>query len=254
MISSPLLAHARPIQRNTDLLVVGESPQQIAEWLADHLMLLGESILQKKDWWSIALPGGSTPQHLFRELALRKERALWKRSHLFWTDERAVAPTEPLSNYRMAMDNGLEELLLPSEQIHRIYGELPPAIAAVEYERELTTLCGAEGSLNAIVLGMGSDGHIASLFPNSSALKENSRLAIASYVPSQAMWRITLSFTALLKAPHLFILVTGHEKAETLGRLFGDGERYHYPVERLAGPNQQLIWCLDRTAAEMIAV
>jgi 6-phosphogluconolactonase len=210
----------------------------------------------------IAISGGSTPRATFQLLADQNQpwrsRMPWDKLDLFWVDERCVPPDHPDSNYRMTREALLDHVPLRPEQIHRIEGELEPEVAAARYEsllRDSFRLEGAESPrFDLIALGMGPDGHTASLFPCTAALHEMSRLVTANFVPQQKdSWRITLTWPVINQARSAFFLIGGADKAKLVQEVF-TGAR---DPERLPS---QLIWpstgiltlILDRAAAALL--
>ena len=209
----------------------------------------------------IAISGGSTPKAAFQLLANPAEpfRAAmpWDRIELYWVDERTVPPTDADSNYCMTREALLDHVPLKPEQIHRIEGELEPEVAAARYESELRNSFRLEGAesptFDLIALGMGDDGHTASLFPHTDAIHEMGRLVTANHVPQKNTWRITLTWPVINHARSVFFLIGGADKAERLKEVFM-GPR---DVEALPS---QLIWpaggiltlFLDKTAAALL--
>jgi 6-phosphogluconolactonase len=209
----------------------------------------------------IAISGGSTPNAAFQQLADFNQpwrwRMPWDKIDLFWVDERSVAPGSPESNYRMTREYLLDSVPLRPEQVHRIEGELDPEVAADRYESELRSLFRLESDesprFDLVALGVGEDGHTASLFPHTQALHEMSRLVVANHVPQKDIWRITLTWPVINHARSVFFLVSGQEKAAILREVLTGA---HDP-ERLPS---QLIWpssgiltlILDQAAAALL--
>jgi len=191
----------------------------------------------------IAISGGSTPLAAFQLLADRGEpwrsRMPWDKLDLYWVDERAVPPDSPDSNYRMTREALLDHVPLKPEQIHRIEGELEPQVAASRYESELRGSFHLEDSesprFDLIALGMGDDGHTASIFPHTQAIHELSHLVTANHVPQKDTWRTTLTWPVINRASSVFFLIAGAEKAAILNEVLTGP----YDPERLPS---QLIW------------
>jgi 6-phosphogluconolactonase len=198
----------------------------------------------------VALSGGSTPKRLFAELVSVGRDALpWDRVHLWWGDERCVPPDHPDSNYGMTRAALIEPLRLDPSRVHRIEAERDPEPAARDYERALVAALGSPPVFDLVWLGMGPDGHTASLFPNSPALDETKRFVVANAVDSpltkgKAM-RITLTFPALAAARRTRFLVAGADKADKLALAIG-GDR-SLPAARVTGAS--VTWLVDRAAA-----
>lgn len=214
----------------------------------------------------VTLSGGSTPRGLHTLLADPAEpfrtRVPWARLHVFWGDERPVPPDHPDSNYRMAHDTLLRHVAVPPAQVHRIAGEDPdPARAAERYARELREVFAAPGRLEAgwprfdlVILGMGADGHTASLFPGTDAVHEATRLVVALWVAKLGSHRITLTPPVLNAADAVVFLVTGGDKAETLAAVLeGPWQPDVYPSQVIRPRAGAPIWLVDRAAAARLA-
>lgn len=202
---------------------------------------------------SLALSGGRTPQDLFRLLAeADSAQTNWEQTHFFWADERVVPPEHKQSNFRLAWEAWLSRLALPPGNIHRIRGELPAAAAAESYEGELRFFFRGKSlpEFDLILLGLGEDGHTASLFPGSSALEEKQRLALPVYHAGTANWRVTLTLPVLNNASRAIFLVAGVAKAPMVKAILGEGEgRPQYPAGLVKLRQGQLLWLLDEAAA-----
>ena len=199
----------------------------------------------------IALSGGSTPKR-FHELLADSEGIDWSRVHVYWGDERMVPPDDAESNFRMAKETLLDQVGIPSVQIHRMRGELDPGEAANEYERTLRESFGIEPPdvprFDLNILGVGPDGHTASLFPGTAALEEHERWVVANRVPQQQSWRLTLTYPVLNAARLTLVLVSGEGKAEAISRIFDPNET-NKPPAAFVQPEGQIIWLLDEAAA-----
>jgi 6-phosphogluconolactonase len=195
----------------------------------------------------VALAGGSTPKATYallagEDLAARVE---WSLVHVFWGDERCVPPDHPDSNYRLAREALLDKVLVPARNVHRIQGELPPEQAAAAYAVELDAVLGASGRFDLILLGMGRDGHTASLFPGSAALTEHQRLVVAVYVEPLHSWRVTLTLPVINAAREVVFLVSGAAKASALERVRA-GEPV--PAGLVRPAPGRLTWLVDQDA------
>lgn len=189
---------------------------------------------------SLVLAGGSTPEATYALLAQEYRTALdWGRVHFFFGDERCVGPDHPKSNYGMARRSLLEPLAVPAQHVHRMLGELGGDAAAERYERLLE----AAAEFSVVLLGMGPEGHTASLFPNSPALRSD-RLAVGTIVPTPPPKRITLTPRALGRAERVFFLVTGAEKAAALeAALAAAGADAAVPTSFVRGRLETLAFC-----------
>ncbi|HEY5648701.1 MAG TPA: 6-phosphogluconolactonase [Nitrospiria bacterium] len=235
--------------------VIAPDPEALYErsaaYVADYL-----SGLRENERISIALAGGSTPAGLHEKLAAEPHRSNipWERIHLFWGDERFVPPDDPGSNYRMARESLIEVVPIPPENIHRIPGEAAsPEAAAQQYEEALKNFFGPSSEWPAfelIILGIGTDGHTASLFPGSPALEEKTRWVVAARAPVEPRHRITLTLPAINHASRIFFLASGTSKAPVLkDRLGGNSVPEKYPYQRVRPAGSNPVLFLDRKAA-----
>ena len=230
-----------------------------AQTLVEHI----RETLRGQNTYSIVLSGGSTPRRLYTLLADDpgwRGQISWDRIHFFWGDERPVPPDHPDSNYRMAHDAMLSKVDVPPAHIHRMRAEFPDAAKAAEdYTREICRFFdikdGEVPSFSCILLGMGADGHTASLFPGSPALNESKHLVIANWVDQFQSSRLTLTYPVLNNADLILLLVSGPEKADMLKEvLAGDRAPNRYPVQRIQPKHGMLKWLVDQSAAIQLDV
>lgn len=209
----------------------------------------------------IAISGGSTPKSTFQLLADPtlpwRARMPWEHLDLYWVDERAVPPDDAESNYRMTREALLDSVPLHSCQIHRIEGELPPEEAAARYESDLRSSFRLEGAqsprFDLVALGMGPDGHTASLFPHTAGLHETGRMVTANHVPQKDSWRITLTWPAINRASSVFFLIGGADKAEILKEvLMGERDPERLPSQFIRPSSSILTLILDQAAAALL--
>ena len=209
----------------------------------------------------IAISGGSTPKAAFQLLADPNQpwrnRMPWDKLDLFWVDERTVPPDQADSNFRMTREALLDHVPLKPEQIHRMQGELPPEDAANQYESELRSSFHLDGSdlprFDLIALGMGDDGHTASLFPHTAALHERNRLVVANQVPQKDTWRITLTWPVINHASSVFFLIAGADKAAPLHQvLTGPRDPEMLPSQLIWPCSGILTMILDKAAAALL--
>lgn len=220
----------------------------------DDLAAIAHEALGERGVCHVALSGGSTPKRLFQLLAaLGREALPWDHIVLWWGDERAVGPDHADSNYRMARETLIDPLGLV--RVHRIEAERVPADAAAAYEAELVSTLGDPPVLDLVWLGMGPDGHTASLFPGSPAVREVRRMVVANPVDSPLTkgptTRITLTVPAINAARHVRFLVAGADKAETLAAVIA-GPRLPttYPSQMIS--SHDLLWFVDDSAASRL--
>ena len=206
----------------------------------------------------IAISGGNTPKRTFELLADPNQpfrnRIDWPRLFLFWVDERCVPPDDRDSNYRMTREALLSKVPLPEKNILRMEGELDPEEAASRYESALRTQFRLEGAevprFDLVQLGMGDDGHTASLFPHSAALDSMMRLAVANHVEAKDSWRITLTWPVINHARKVFFLIQGASKATVLHDVFeGPYQPEIWPSQLIRPGNGELFLLLDAAAA-----
>lgn len=202
---------------------------------------------------SMVLSGGSTPRALYSLLATEyKQQIPWATCHFFWGDERCVPPDHPESNYRMAMETMLSRVPVPAENIHRIRAEDPdPHRTAEQYADEVLAYFGSHqlAAFDIILLGLGSDGHTASLFPGTAALREREKLVAANWIGKLGAWRITMTAPLLNQAACVVFLVHGAEKAEALRSVLdGAHEPEKFPAQLIQPVKGELIWLADEAA------
>jgi 6-phosphogluconolactonase len=224
---------------------------------AEHFVARAAEAVTARGRFTVALSGGSTPRSTYTLLASDEfaPRVDWPRVHVFWGDERCVPPDHPDSNYRMAYEALLQHVPIPPKNIHRIRGEMEPEQAVQEYERTLLTVfAGSPGGppprFDLVLLGMGSDGHTASLFPGTAAIHEGERWVVAHYVDKLSAWRVTLTPTIINAAAHVTFLVSGSAKAERLQEVL----RRPYqpdalPAQIVRPASARLSWLVDSAAA-----
>jgi 6-phosphogluconolactonase len=234
-------------------LVIVPDAEALAREAAQRLTNLARKAVESRGRFSVALSGGSTPGALYQLLAKLPycSQILWAQVHLFWADERCVPPDDPGSNYRLAYEALIAGVPMPPENVHRVHGELRPKPAARAYDRELRRFFRApRPRFDLVLLGLGSDGHTASLFPNSEALEETERLAVATtaFYDNRPAERVTLTLPALNAARQVLFLVSGLEKAEIVQAVLADVEG-RLPARRIRPVAGQLIWLLDAAAA-----
>ncbi|MHB8880279.1 MAG: 6-phosphogluconolactonase [Thermodesulfovibrionales bacterium] len=202
--------------------------------------------------FSVALSGGSTPLGLFRILgSVYVDTLRWGQVHIFWADERSVAPGHQESNFRHAHEELLSRVRIPPANIHRIRGELPPPEAAAEYERDMVSYFGTAGppAFDCILLGLGQDGHTASLFPGSDGLRDTGHFALPSYSEAAGNWRVTLTLAVLNNAAEILFLVSGAAKAGILRDVLQRENRDRYPAGLVRPSGGSLTWLIDNDAA-----
>jgi 6-phosphogluconolactonase len=224
---------------------------------ADEIASIARAAVDARGRFAWALAGGSTPRDVYRLLASdpHRERMPWNAIHFFWGDERHVPPDHPDSNFRMAREAMLDAVPVPADNIHRVPAEEPDAQrAAAEYESTLREFFQAQDwpAFDLIQLGLGKEGHTASLFPGGAAIRERERWVVAPWVEAQNTFRVTLTPPVLNHARRTLFLVAGDEKAEALHAVLeGAREPEVYPAQIVEGNR---LWMVDRAAARLLRV
>lgn len=201
----------------------------------------------------LVLAGGSTPKRLYEQLARSGSGLPWQHLHLWFGDERTVPPDHADSNYGMVRRALLERLSTPPE-VHRLEGELPPIKAADDYEALLRSETHRRTPrFDVVLLGMGADGHTASLFPGTKLVDERSRLVGAAWVEKLATFRLSLTIPTLCDASLVLFLVVGEDKAERVRSIFIDHEPFPAGAIDASPAGAETVWLLDRAAASKLA-
>jgi 6-phosphogluconolactonase len=237
-------------------IVIVPDPEALAREAGRRFVALAREAAGSRGRFSVALSGGSTPGKLYRHLAGEPHRAKipWAEVHLFWGDERCVPPGDAGSNFHLAEETLISRVPIPPENVHRVRGELEPGRAARAYEQELQDFfCGPRARFDLVLLGLGADGHTASLFPGSPVLAETERLVVAANAVYQdrPAQRVTLTLPAINSARQILFLVTGSAKAAVVQSVV-EGSDERLPAQRIQPAAGQLTWLLDAEAARLI--
>jgi len=242
-------------------VVVLPSVDALMEAAAERVVARAAAAIDASGRFVVALAGGSTPKALYELLATPRyvDRFDWSRVHVFWGDERCVPPDDRASNYRMTREALLDRVGVPPSNVHRIHGEDPPTAAAAAYEEDLRSVFStrvgppreAPGAcFDLVLLGMGDNGHTASLFPGLAAVRERERWVVAEYVSEVSMWRVTLTPPVLNAAADVVFLVSGAGKASMLHRVLeGPREPAALPAQAILPRGGGATWLVDVTAA-----
>ncbi len=227
--------------------------KQLARAAAEHFVARSSEAVAQRGLFTVALSGGSTPKALFELLADTDEpfrdQIPWSRIHFFWSDERHVPPDHPDSNYRMANEALLSRVPITPGNVHRVPSENPDAAeAAAQYEQTVVEITGQRlPQLDLILLGLGTDGHTASIFPGSDVLHERERLVAAPWVEKLQTYRITMTLPLLNNGASVVFLVSGSEKARIVKEIFEGPETF--PAQAVKPAHGELLWLLDNDAA-----
>lgn len=227
----------------------------VARALAETFVAAGAASIAERGEFRVALSGGKTPRAAYELLAGDElsGKLYWSKVYVYFGDERCVPPDDPLSNYRMAREAFLDRVPIPAENVHRMRGEIEPGFAANEYASQLRADMGNVPHFDLVLLGLGEDGHIASLFPGSSPDLEATSLVRAVYAPSQAMWRITLTPLVINAARSVAFAVEGEQKARALAAATeGPRDAEKIPAQIVHPASGRLEWLVDEAAASLL--
>jgi 6-phosphogluconolactonase len=245
---------------NGDKLHIYFSPAQLAQSAADRIADVAERALSQTGRFILGLAGGNSPRLTYELLTDSRYKRIidWNHVHVFWGDERCVPPNHQDSNYRMAKTALLDLVDIPATRIHRIQGEIDPQTAADRYESELRDYFEgrvgiARARFDLLLLGLGADGHTASLFPGTPAIRETERWTAAQYIDKLDAWRITLTPPAINAAKTIMFLATGEDKAEAVQKvLTAPFDPDAVPAQIVKPDDGNVIWMLDSAAAALI--
>ncbi len=235
---------------NAELIVPGDYEDTL-HYCVDHFITTCRDAIMDHDQFVVALSGGSTPKAIY-ELLCQPPYSLeieWEKVHLFWSDERSVPPSHPDSNYHMAMKAGFEKMLIPPGHTHRMVAEEAIEKNALAYEAKIRKVL-EDQAFDLIMLGMGEDGHTASLFPSTKALEDNGHLVAANYVPQKETWRMTLTFECINSASHVAFYALGPSKAPMLAKVFS--QNLSLPCQLVGSADHPALWIADEAAASLI--
>lgn len=265
-------------ENSSPTIIILPDPLALAREAAMRFVSIARDAIEQHDRFNVALSGGSTPRELYALLATPEfaKQIDWARVHIFWGDERAVPPDHPDSNYRMANEALLSHVPILTENVHRIHAELKPEDAAREYEHELLKffqpqsaqgtqrktvfLSGAKNlpvspvannaRFDLVLLGLGANGHTASLFPHTRVLRETQHWVAAEYIDEVKMWRITLTAPIINAAANILWLVAGADKAATVREVLrGVYRPDDLPAQLILPTHGRAVWLLDKDAA-----
>ncbi|HUA07728.1 MAG TPA: 6-phosphogluconolactonase [Candidatus Acidoferrales bacterium] len=238
--------------REAGTMYVYDTPADVAKALADLFIAYAKAAIEGRGRFTVALAGGTTPKATYTLLARAPycDAIDWNAVEIFFGDERCVPPDHDQSNYKMAYEAFIGPLYIPSENVHRMRGEDDPQHAAAEYRAELFDSLGEAPKLDLVMLGMGPDGHTASLFPGEDPRTEDQQKVRAVYSNSQSQWRITLTPLVLNAALAVVFAVEGAAKTATLAAVReGRYDPVKYPSQIIAPADGELIWLVDKAAA-----
>ncbi len=234
-------------------MIIPGGHQETIQFMAEHFCTLAKSSILTHGFFYVALSGGSTPKAIYQALKNYHRNSIdWKKVMIFFSDERAVSPDDQDSNYFSAMQNGIGELGIPSDQIFRMKAESSIQENALNYEALITKHIPSQ-IFDLIMLGMGDDGHTASLFPHSEGLKVENRSVISNYIPSKKSDRMTFTFPIINQAKNAVFYAVGNSKKEMLKTVLTPNFRhFDFPATIVGTEKNRALWIVDRDAASLI--
>lgn len=236
-------------------LEVAPTQEALIQFAATHFLETAQKAQADHGFFSVALSGGSTPKAIYKKLLSHplRSRVDWERVLLFWSDERAVPPTHPESNFHMALVEGeLNQLNIPQNHIFRMEAERDLEEGALRYEKILEKQLGDRG-LDLTLLGVGEEGHTASLFPHTAALEARGRKVVANFVPTKKSWRMTFTLEWINASHRICFYVMGGSKAAIIETLFrAPLDPALYPAQGVGSPQHPALWLLDAAACEKL--
>jgi len=235
-------------------LVKGEDKFHTIQLCVFHFIKTANQAISERDAFHVALSGGSTPKAIFQSLSEETNRNQidWSKVYLWWSDERSVDGDDENSNYRMAMDAGFSDLPVPEDHIFRMKGEGDIEAHALEYE-ELIKEHVPDQKFDLVMLGMGEDGHTASLFPETHALHSDGRLVVANFIPKLDTWRLTFTYKLINDARQIVVYVIGENKAEMLDKIVNsDYSPDHLPLQRVGTAANKALVITDNGAGKIL--
>jgi 6-phosphogluconolactonase len=241
-----------------DSIVVAESDNELSAMYCEYLAQVTENVISRIGFASVALSGGSTPDMIFNKLVSEYENAIdWSKIILFWTDERCVPPDDPQSNYGRAKELLIDKTGIPPQNIFRIRGEDDPAEEAIKYSQLIEANIRVSRNLpcfDLIMLGVGEDGHTASIFTGQEYLFDTEMLTAVSVNPNNSQTRITLTGRLINNASNISIIAAGSKKAQIVSDVLSGNENdLLFPVQLVKPVHGKLTWFLDKEAAQKIS-
>jgi 6-phosphogluconolactonase len=231
---------------NVEVLRTSDFARDAAAFILEQ----GRAAIGARGEFRMALSGGKTPRPVYRELAVRAQDLSWERTFVTFGDERCVPPDHEQSNFRMAQESLFTPAAVPERSIARMRGEIDPHVAAQEYEDQLNVLAVQKGEMvyrhDLILLGMGDDGHTASLFPGTRALDEQLRKVVANWVPKLNSWRLTFTLPLIQQARRVLFLVDGTKHPGLIDAVLGGDSQC--PAARVAGGAAEVTWMIGQPA------
>ncbi|MBI5273310.1 MAG: 6-phosphogluconolactonase [Chlamydiia bacterium] len=230
-----------------DYIALGTSAEMV-QFATEHWIHTAKRAIQQRGKFAVALSGGSTPQEIYRSLAGHRDAISWERVFLFWSDERSVLPDHPDSNFRIAMESGLKQLPIPKHQIFRMEAEKKLEEHARDYEEKILHHLGKD-LFDLVMLGIGEDGHTASLFPDTAALQITNRLVVPNWIASKNTWRMTLTYPCINQSFHTAIYVLGSAKQDIVAKILDAPIFSSLPASQIGSVQHKALWILDKESS-----
>lgn len=232
-----------------DIAVPGDEKATL-EFSVEHFLSIGKQAIAERGRFAVALSGGSTPKAIYQRLASKEFD--WQNIYLFWSDERCVPPYHPDSNYHMAMEAGFSKVGIPPQHIFRMQAEGDVEEGALHYEEQIRRSL-PDLRFDLVMLGVGEDGHTASLFPKTHGLHAPERLAIANYVPQKQVWRMTLTYECINAARHIVFYAIGASKASIVKTVLTEPfDPDLLPAQKVGTPEHKALWIFDEAASALL--
>ena len=247
----------RSVSKVPEWMTVVSDTEALNHAAATEFVNCATRAVRERRRFTVALSGGNTPRSIYSLLAEKYAHALfWDEIFIFFGDERHVPPNDPDSNFRMASESLLSRVPIPAKNVHRIQAEVDARMAADQYQatlREFFSLQnGALPRFDLVMLGMGEDGHTASLFPGTAALEETSRTVVANHVEKLQTDRITLTFPVLNAAAEVMVVIAGKNKARVIQDIVNSPQESLYPIQRVHPKEGRLLWLVEQEAAGLL--
>jgi 6-phosphogluconolactonase len=245
-----------PVERKPQI-IIANNDSELARMGADIFTESAKKAVLERGRFIVAISGGQTPRPVHKLLAGDQyyNEMPWDKTHVFWTDERCVPLNHPASNYGRALEDFLEAVPIPSTQVHSMPVNLPAEKGALKYEQELIDFFqlqkGEAPVFDLIFLGLGPDGHAASLFPGSNALEEKHRLILAVKGRYPDVDRLTMTLPVLNNVRKIVFMVSGKDKARIVHEVLTQGQK-EFPAQKIRPLNGDLLWILDRSSASLM--
>jgi|SRR5579872_7514853 len=233
-----------------DYIIAGDEKETVS-FAAEHWIHTAERSIQQRGRFAVALSGGSTPKAIFEFLSRNPSALDWTKVWLFWSDERSVPPDHPDSNFRMAMQSGIDKLPIPPGQIFRMKAETDIEKNALDYDEKIRHHLDKH-FFDLVMLGVGEDGHTASLFPHTKALAIQNHLAAANFISEKKSWRMTLTFPCINQSSQIAVYALGRSKEIIIPKVLNAAIESPYPSSRIGTPDHKALWILDNQAGKFL--